>query len=211
MSQATLGQQKSMELVIPVKSLAAAQRLVARVEAVNYALLRQRILSAVAVCSIVWLASLWLAAAIAQAQESPSNESSISVSQPSIAQPSIAATEPSHLVLSMVDRSERESNALQNAEIQPVIPQAAGQHKAILLPSDSRGSEYASLAALASYPSSSLLNTLQAKGAGPIDTGSRAGDSKPVVYKLGAVNLVINGLPDSFSVPSAGSGVAAAR
>jgi len=210
MRKANQIKQQSMALR-PVRSLGAAQRLVICVEAASYALLRRRILSAVAVCSIVWLASLWLAAAIAQAQESPSNESSISVSQPSIVQPSIAATEPSHLVLSMVDRSERESSALQNSATQPFNPLTAGQHNKVLLPSDSRGSEYASLAALASSPSSSLLNTLQAKGAGPIDTGSRARDNKPVVYRLGAVNLVINGLPDSFSVSSVSSSVAGAR
>jgi len=207
MSQATLGQQKSMELVIPVKSLAAVQCLVAYVETVSYALLRRRILSTIAVFSFVWLASLWLGATLAQAQESPSNESGVSVSQPSIAQPSVAASESNHLVLSMVDRSERESSGLQDSATQPFNPLTAGQHNKVLLPSDSRGSEYASLAALAS--SSSLLNTLQAKGARPIDT--RAGDNKPVVYKLGAVNLVINGLPDSFSVSSAGGGVTGAR
>src|SRR5262249_32722317 len=139
------------------------------------------------------------------------NESGISVSQPSIAQPSIAATEPSRLVLSMVDRSERESSALQNAAIQTVNPQAAGQHRALLLPSDSRGSEYALLAVFASSPSSSLLSAVQAKSAGPTDTGSHTGDNTPVVYKLGSVNLVINGIPDSFSVSSSGSGVGAAR
>jgi len=209
MSQATPRQQKSMGLVIPVKSLAAVQCLVAYVETVSYALLRRRILSTIAVFSFVWLASLWLGATLAQAQESPSNESGVSVSQPSIAQPSVAASESNHLVLSMVDRSERESSGLQDSATQPFNPLTVGQHNKVLLPSDSRGSEYASLAALASSPSSSLLNTLQAKGARPIDT--RAGDNKPVVYKLGAVNLVINGLPDSFSVSSAGGGVTGAR
>jgi len=210
MRRTPLRNRQSMAATIPVKSLAAVQRLVAQVEAASYALLRRRIFSVFAFCSFVWLASLWLGATLAQAQESPSNQSGISVSQPSIAQPSIAANEPSHLVLSMVDRSELESSALQNAAIQPVNPPAAGQHNAVLLPSDSRGSEYASLAALASAPSSPLLNAAQG-GSGHTDSGSRLKDNKAVVYQLGAVNFVINGLPDSFSVSSAASGVAAAR
>ena len=89
---------------VAVERLHAVRRLIACVEATSYSLLRRRILSAIAVCSIVWLASLWLGAALAQAQESPSDESGISVSQPLIAQPSIAATEPRHLV-SQHDRS----------------------------------------------------------------------------------------------------------
>jgi len=45
MRQTTLRQQKSMELVMPMKSLAAAQRLVAYVETAGYALLHRRTLS----------------------------------------------------------------------------------------------------------------------------------------------------------------------
>ena len=63
-------QQQSMASIPPERSLQTVQPLVACVEAISYALLRRRILSAIAVCSIVWLASLWLAAALAQAQES---------------------------------------------------------------------------------------------------------------------------------------------
>ena len=201
-------QQKSMALMPSVESLQAVRRLIACVEATSHSLLRRRILSAIAVCSIVWLASLWLGAALAQAQESPSDESGISVSQPLIAQPSIAATEPRHLVLSMIDRNELQPSAL------PSSPQAAESHGAakVLLPSGlARRLEYASLAALRRAPSSPLLNAIDAKSAVQTGMGSHAGDGKPLVYQLGAVNFVINGLPSSFSVSSAGTGAAGAR
>jgi hypothetical protein len=207
MRKTTRIQQKSMAPMPSVESLEAVRRLIACVEAASYALLRRRTLSAIALCSIVWLASLWLGAALAQAQESPSDESGISVSQPSITQPSIAATEPSHLVLSMIDRNELQPSALPNS------PQAADPHSAakVLLPSDSHGAEYASLAALASAPSSPLLNAIDAKSAVQTGMGSHAGDGKPLVYQLGAVNFVITSLPNSFSVSSAGTGAAGAR
>lgn len=209
MKKTTRIQQKSMASMMPVKNLETAQRPVTHVEAVSYVLLRRSILSAIASCSIVWLASLWLGATLAQAQESPSNESGISVSQP--AQPSISTTEAGHLVLSMVDRSELESRALPNSTAQLANPHSTDKHSAVLLPSDSRGSEYASLAALASAPSSSLLDAVQGNGSGHTDTGSPASGNKTVVYQLGAVNFVINGLPSSFSVSSAKSGVSGAR
>jgi hypothetical protein len=204
MRKTILRQQKSIASMMPANSLVAAQRLVAYVETASYVLLCRRILSTIAVCSFVWLASLWLSATLAQAQESPSNESGISVSQPSIPQPSIAATEPSHLVLSMVDRKELEPSSL---EISATQPDKAGQHNTILLPSDMRGSEYASLAALASAPSSPLINAVQGE---PGHTGSSP-RAKAVIYQLGTINLVINGLPNSFSVSSAASGAAEAR
>ena len=206
MRKTTRIQQKSMAPMPSVESLEAVRRLIACVEATSYALLRRRILSAIAVCSIVWLASLWLGAALAQAQESPSDESGISVSQPSTPQPSMAATEPRHLVLSMIDRNELQPSALPNS------PQAADPRAAkVLLPSDSHGAEYASLAALASAPSSPLLNAIGAKSAVETGTGSHASDGKPLVYQLGAVNFVINGLPNSFSVSCAGTGAAGGR
>ena len=62
-----VGQQQSMALLPGVRSLEAVQRLVVRVEAISYALLRRRILSTIVICSIVWLASVWVAAALAQA------------------------------------------------------------------------------------------------------------------------------------------------
>jgi hypothetical protein len=207
MKKRTQIQQKSMAPMPYNESLEAVRRLIACVEAASYALLRRHILSAIALCSIVWLASLGLGAALAQAQESPSDESGISVSQPSITQSSIAATEPNHVVLSMIDRNDLQPSALLNR------PQAADPHSAakVLLPSDSHGAEYASLAALASAPSSPLLNAIDAKSAVQTGTGSHAGDSKPLVYQLGAVNFVINGLPNSFSVSSAGTGATGAR
>jgi hypothetical protein len=207
MKKTTRIRQTWMASMPSVESLEAVRHLTARIEAGSYALLRRRILSAIAICSIVWLASLWLGAALAQAQESPSDEPGISVSQPSITQPSIAATEPSHLVLSMIDRNELRPTVLPNG------PLAADPHSAakVLLPSESHGAEYASLAALASAQSSPLLNATDAKSAVETGTGSHVGGGKPLVYRLGAVNFVINGLPNSFSVSSAGTRAAGAR
>jgi len=205
-------QQQSMGS-LRVRSLGTAQRLVVCIEGISYALLSQRIQSAVAICSIAWLASLWLAAALAQAQESPSNESGISVSQLAPAQTSIATTGASHLVISMVDRNDLEPSASPNLAAQFTDPHSSGLQTAekVLLPSDSRGSEYASLAALASAPSSSLLNAVQSKGSGHADTGFPANENKSVVYQLGPVNFVLNGLPNSFSVSTVGSGLTWAR
>ncbi|PWT82120.1 MAG: hypothetical protein C5B58_08785 [Acidobacteria bacterium] len=183
------------------ESLKAVRHLIACVEATSYALVRRRILSAIAVCSIVWLASLWLGAALAEAQEAPADGSSIAVAQSATPQGSI---ENNQLVLSMIDRNELEPTAFTNG------PQAVTPHSAakILLPSDSL---YASLRTLVSAPSSSQLNAMDAKGAGQSDTGSRVNNGKPFVYQLGAINFVINGLPNGFSVSSAGAGAAMTR
>jgi len=204
-------EQELTALLLSARNLQATRRLVSYVEAASYALLRRRILSAIAICSIVWLASLWLAAALAQAQESPSNNSGLSVTQS--AQPSLATTEASHIVLSKVDRSDLDLSTLPNSATEVANPQATDQHSAekVLLPSNPRGTEFASLAALVSAPSSSLLNAIQAKGPGKTDTGSAASDKKTLVYQVGAVNFVINGFPNSFSVSTAGSSVAGAR
>ena len=200
-------EQQSAASIRSPRSLEAARRLVSCVEAVSYALLRQRILSAVALYSIVWLASLWLTAALAQAQDASSNESSISVTQPAIARP----FEASHLVVSMVDPDDFElrvarSSAARLTHPAPAKPQNSGKS---LLPNDERGAEFAALAALASAPSSSLLSTIQAKSSGRTGAGSTKDNT--LVYRLGPVNLVIKGLPSSFSVFSAGSGVTGAR
>jgi len=204
-------QLKSAASILLERSLENVQRLVGRGEAIGYALLRRRILSAIAICSILWLASLWLAAALVQAQESPLNESGISVSQLAPAQPSIVTTEASHLVISMADRREVEPSAPPNSATQFTDPRSTHQHSAakVLLPSDSRGSEYASLEALSSAPS--LPYAIQAKGSGHTDTALLASDNRPLVYQLGSVNFVINGLPSSFSVSSPGSSAALGR
>jgi hypothetical protein len=72
------------------------------------------------------------------------------------------------------------------------------------LSANSRGTEFSSLAALASTPSPSLLRAIQRKyaymSAGRTDTKLPSNDSSAVVYQLGRVNLVINHLPDSFSL-----------
>jgi hypothetical protein len=206
-------QLQSATSILSETSLESVRRLVACIEAISYALLRRRILSALTVCSIVWLASLWLAAALAQAQESPSNESGISVSQPAPAQSSIATTEASHLVVSMVDRRELRPGAPPNSATQFTNPHSTNPHSAgkVLLPPDSQGTEYASLAALAAAPSSSPLRAIQAKGSAQIDTGSSASDKNVLVYQFGTVNFVLNGLPNSFSMSSPGSSLAGAR
>ena len=199
-------QQQSM---LSVSRLETARRLVACVEVASYTLLRRQILSVVAICSIVWLASLWLGAAITQAQDSPSNESGITVTRPAL--PSTASAETSHFVLGMVDRRELDqplNSATQLTNTHATQPDSAAP---LLLPSNPRGEEFASWAALASAPSSSLLSAIQAAGAEHTDAASPAGSNKTVVYQLGPVDFVINGLPDSFSVSSAGSGVAGAR
>ena len=202
-------QQKSAASMMPAKGLEGAQRLLACVEAAGYALLRRRVLSTIALCSIVWPASLWLTAALAQAQESLSGRSGIAVTQP--AQPSIARTDASDLILGMVDRTELEP--LSDSAAQLANPHAAEQHSAdpVLLPSNQQRGDLASLAALASAPSSSLLSAIQAKGSGNADTAPQARDNKTLVYQVGGFNFVVNSLPYSFSVSSAGSRSAAAR
>src|SRR5262249_30962374 len=197
-------QQNSMAPMSSAESLKAVRHVIACVEAASYALLRRRILSAIAVCSLVWLASLWLGAALAEAQESPVDGSSIAVTPSAAAQGSIQNTEANRLVLSMVDRNELQLGAIPNS------PRAADSDPAakILLPSDSL---YASLKTLVSAPSSSLPNAIDAKSTGQSSTGSRANNEKPLVYQLGAVNFVINSLPNSFSLSSAGIGTAGAR
>ena len=194
--------------ILPVKSLEAAHRLVSYLEAASYAMLRCRILSTIVICTIVWLASLWLAAALAQAQESPSNELGLTLTRPAIAQSTIARMVANYLVVSMVDRSELERSALPNSAAQGIGPHHGTAN--VLLRPDPPWAEYGSVATLASAPSSSLLNTVQSKGGGHTDAASQAGDTR-LVYQLGPINFVINGLPSSFSVSSAGSSVAAAR
>ena len=200
-------EKQSATSIWPLRSLEAVRRLVSCVEATNYALQRQQILSAIALCSIFWLASLWLTAALAQAQDSPSNESSISVTWPATAQTFAA----SHLVVSMVDPADFElrvprSSAARLTHRALAKAQNSGRS---LLPSDEPGTEFAALAALASAPSSSLLSTIQAKSSGRTGAGSTKDNT--LVYRLGPVNFVIKGLPSSFSVFSAGSGVTGAR
>jgi len=196
-----------------MRSLEAVQRLVSYAEAASYALLHRRILSTIAICSIVWLATLWLAATIARAQESPSNDSVLTVTQPAIAQRSIEETEARHLVLSMVERRDLEPGALRNSAVQLTNPHPTDAQNAekVLLPSNPKGPEFASLAALASAPPSSLLYSIQAKGSARANAGSPASDNKDFVYQFGTVNLVINGLPNRFSVSSAGKNLSGAR
>ena len=197
-------QQNSMAPMSSAESLKAVRHVITCVEAASYALLRRRILSAIAVCSLVWLASLWLGAALAEAQESPVDGSSIAVIPSAAAQGSIQNTEANRLVLSMVDRNELQLGAIPNS-LRAADSDAAAK---ILLPSDSL---YASLKTLVSAPSSSLPNAIDAKSTEQTGAGSRVNNGKPLVYQLGAVNFVINSLPNSFSLSSARTGVAGAR
>jgi hypothetical protein len=196
-----------------VARCAPIQRLVLCVEATSYALLRRRILSIVALCSIVWLASVWLAAAIAQAQESPSNDRSLTATEPAFVQRSIEKPQAPHLLLSMVDRSDREPAALRNSGVQvnsphPTDAQTPGQ---LRLPFNPRGPEFDSLTALASAPPSSLFYSIQAKGSGQADSSSLTNDNRALVYQLGTISFMINRLPDSFSVSSPRNSLSDAR
>jgi hypothetical protein len=78
------------------------------------------------------------------------------------------------------------------------------------LSANPRGAEFSSLAALASTPSPSLLHAMQRKyasmSAGQTDTKLPSNDSCAVVYQLGRVNIVVNRLPDSFSLGDSMSG-----
>lgn len=183
------------------------QRVVSCVEAMSYALVRQRILSIIALSSIVWLASVWLAAAMGQAQEPPSNDGSPTMTEPAFVQSSIEKQQAPHLLLSMVDRSNREPGALRNPAVPWLNPHPTNALDAeeTSLPSNPRGAEFASLAALASAPPSSLLYSVQAKGSGRADNGSLSNDNKALVYQVGTINFVINRLPNNFSVSSVSS------
>jgi hypothetical protein len=186
-----------------VVSPETVRRLLSFVEAASYALLRLRILSTVAVCSIVWLASVWQAAAIAQAQETPSNNPGLTAAQPAFVQRSIEKQHAPHLLLSMVDRSDRELGALRTSAVQSTGPNPTALNTGeARLPSNPRGAEFT---ALASVPPSSLLYSIKTKGSGQADTSSLSNDKKALVYQVGTINFVINRLPNNFSVSSVSS------
>jgi hypothetical protein len=181
------------------------------VRAANYALSRRRIFLTIAVCSLIWLANVCVAAAIAHAQELPAN---VSVTEPVFGPRSIAKEEAPPLVLSMVDRSARELSAPRNSAIHlsnPPLTNLQGAGRATL-PSNPRGTEYASLAALASAPPPWLLHSVEAKGLGQqTDTSSQTIEKKTLVYQLGTISLMMNQLPNSFSVASPGGRLPSAR
>ena len=96
----------------------SVQRVVSCIEAISDAFsMGKRVLSIIALCSVVWLGSVSLAAAIAQAQELPSNDTSLSATEPAFVQRSIEKPQAPHLLLSMVDRSAREPGALRNSAV----------------------------------------------------------------------------------------------
>ena len=190
-----------------------AQCVISCVEVLNYGSVCRRMLSIITACSVVWLASIWLAATIAQAQDPASKGASLTATEPALVHLSIEKRHALNLLLSMVDRSDREPEALRNSAVQstnplPMDAQSAGEAR---LPSNPRGAEFASLAALASAPPSSLLYSIQAKGSGKADTSSHINDNKAFIYQLGRVNLVINHLPNSFCVSSPRDSLSDAR
>jgi hypothetical protein len=190
-----------------------AQCVISCVEALNYASVCRRILSIISVCSSAWLASIWLAATIAQAHEPACKGASLTATEPVLVHRSIEKRDAPHPQLSMVDRSDREPEALRNSAVHssnplPMDAQSAGEAR---LPSNPQGAEFASLAALASAPPSSLYYSIQAKGSGKADTVSHTNDNKAFIYQLDKVNLVINHLPNSFSVSSARNSLSDAR
>jgi hypothetical protein len=186
-----------------VVSLETVRRLLSFLESASYALLRRPILSTIVVCSIVWLASVWLVAAIAQAQETPSNNPGLTATQPAFVQRSIEKQLVPHLLLSMVDRSDRDLGALRTSAVQSTGPNPTPQNTGeARLPSNPRGAEFVSLAALASAPPSSVLYSIKTKGSGQADTSSLSNDNKALVYQVGTINFVLNRLPDSSSVSS---------
>jgi hypothetical protein len=174
--------------------------------------MRQRALSKVALCSIVWLAGIWwAAAAIAQAHESPSNDTCLTATEPAFVQLSIEKPQAPRLLLSMVERSDREPGALRNSAVQVTDPHRKDAQNAgeVRLPSNPQGAEFASLAALASAPPPSLFYPIQAKASGREDASSLT--NKALVYQLGKISFVINRLPDSFSVSSPRNSLSDAR
>lgn len=203
-------QHERIALMVSARGLEMIQRLVILVEAARCAVLRERMLSVIFIYLFV---NLWLGAAFGQAQESPSYRSGIAVTQYPIGRPSVGNAEASDLVLSMVDRREIEANSPPSSLVQPANTHSTDLHSAekVLIPAESRGSEYASLAGLASAPPSSLLSAVQGKSAGRADAGSSASGDKTLLYRLGALDFVVNGLPNNFSVSSAGNGVAGTR
>ena len=113
----------------------------------------------------------------------------------------------------MVDRSAREPGALRNSAVPLTDPHPKGAQNAreARLPSNPRGAEFASLAALASAPPPSLLRSIQAKSSGQADTSAHTNDEKALVYQLGKINLVVNQLPNSFSMSPPGNSLSDAR
>ena len=195
-----------------IAAQAPVRHLVSRIEATGYALVGQRALSIIAVCTIVWLASVCLAATIAQAQESSSNSASVTALEPAIGRRSIEKEEAGNLVLGMLDRGDLEPGAYGNSTVQLTNPHPADSQKAgkVLLPCDLRGIEYTSLAVLASAPQS-LLSTVQAKDSPQADTISLTNNSKAVVYRFGGIDFEVNQLPSSFSMSSPGNGLPGTR
>jgi len=160
----------------------------------------------------VWLASAWLAAAIAQAQETPSNNHGLTATQPAFVQRSIEKQLAPHLLLSMVDRSDRELGALRTSTVQSIGPNPTPQNAGVArLPSNPRGAEFTSLAALASAPPSSVLYPIKTKGSGQADTSSLSNENRALVYQVGTINFVLNRLPDRFSVSSPRNSLSGAR
>lgn len=178
------------------------RRIASYLENASCALLRRRSLSTIAACSFVWLASLWMAAALAQAQELPA-KGSVAATDPSFARRIEKPQAPPLLELSMIDRGNVEPDTLAGpavrANVRPSNPPNPAEPSSQSIP---RGPEYTSLAALASAPPSTLLNSVRTKSPEQANDGSLPNDNKAFVYRLGALDLVINRLPGRFSISS---------
>ena len=117
----------------------------------------------------------------------------------------IEKPEARHLLLSIVDRSDLERGTLRNSTIQSTKPTDEQNTGEVRPPTNPRGAEFASLAALAAAPPSSLFYSIPAKGSGQAGTSSLTNDNKALVYQRGTINFVINRLPNNFSVSSVSS------
>lgn len=95
-------------LVFHIVGYEPLQRVAPCLEKTSWALLRQRILTIIAMCSIAWLASIWLAAAIAQAQELPCSDSNLNTAEPAIGRLFIEKARAPHLLISMTDHTDFE-------------------------------------------------------------------------------------------------------
>jgi hypothetical protein len=207
------------------------RHLISCTEAISYALVRQRVLSTIALCSIVWLASIWLAAAIAQAQELPRNDSHLNTAEPAIGRQSLEKARAPHLLLSMADHTHFEpptsvgTFAVQSASPRPT--DASCQNiKNVLAGNDAVKFDYIFSSNLyASLTEGPLLNArgrdstqnvavvappFSSRG-GEADATSLTKDDGAFVYRFGTVNLVVNRLPNSFSVSSLGPSLPGTR
>lgn len=152
---------------------------------------------------IIWIAPFWRFS-VAQAQELPANGNASAVRPTFVQRPIEGPHTPPLVELSMVDRGNvgfgaPSGPAIHFANLHPVDTPNPPDVKPPLIV---QGAEYASLAALASAPPSSLLKSTRINSAERTHESARANADKALVYRLGTLNLVINRLPGRFSLSS---------